>query len=276
MQLDTALPWLALCLTRGIAARLSARLLKRFGSPENVFRAPLRQLEACELPAATAQAIVKKEAFKRAEKELAAIRAIPGCRLVNWSESEYPQTLLQIYDPPVLLYVRGDTQILNAPSLAVVGTRRPTLYGTQMADRLARDLAARGIDAIAHQGAMTANGRAIGVLGTGVDVCYPKENKKLYEKVLERGAILSEFPLGTHPAPENFPIRNRIVAGMPLGAIIIEGAQYSGSLITARLAMEFGREVFGVPGECDASGEFRTESSDKAGRKAGDVRGGCH
>ncbi len=122
MQLETALPWLALSLTRGIAARLSAHLLKQFGSPESVFRASLRQLEGCELPAATAQAIVKKEAFKRAEKELAAIRAISGCQLVNWSEPEYPQTLLQIYDPPVLLYVRGDTQILNAPSLAVVGT----------------------------------------------------------------------------------------------------------------------------------------------------------
>ena len=277
MQLDSALPWLALCLTRGIAARLSARLLKQFGSPEDVFRAPLRQLEACELPAATAQAIVKKDAFKRAEKELAAIRAIPGCTLLNWSEPEYPQTLLQIYDPPVLFYLRGDAQILNLPSLAVVGTRRPTLYGTQMADRLARDLAARGIvivsglargiDAIAHLGATAALGRAIGVLGTGIDVCYPKENKKLYEKVLERGAILSEFPLGTHPAPENFPIRNRIVAGMPLGAIIIEGAQYSGSLITARLAMEFGREVFGVPGNVTQAVSFAPNLLIKQGAK---------
>jgi DNA processing protein len=277
VQLDSALPWLALCLTRGIAARLSARLLKQFGSPEDVFRAPLRQLEACELPSATAQAIVKREAFKRAEKELAAIRAISGCILLNWSEPEYPQTLLQIYDPPVLLHVRGDAQILNLPSLAVVGTRRPTLYGTQMADRLARDLAARGIvivsglargiDAIAHQGATTAQGRAIGVLGTGIDVCYPKENKKLYEKVLERGAILSEFPLGTHPAPENFPIRNRIVAGMPLGAIIIEGAQYSGSLITARLAMEFGREVFGVPGNVTQAVSFAPNLLIKHGAK---------
>jgi DNA processing protein len=113
VQLDTALPWLTLCLTRGIAARLSARLLKQFGSPESIFRAPLPQLEGCELPAATAQAIFKKEAFKRAENELAAIRAIPGCQLLTWSEPEYPQTLLQIYDPPVLLYLRGDAQILE-------------------------------------------------------------------------------------------------------------------------------------------------------------------
>jgi DNA processing protein len=277
VQLDSAHPWLALALTKGLAARLSSRLLRQFGSPEEIFRAPLRQLEACELPAATAQAVFKKDSFKRAEKELAGIRGIAGCQLVNWSEPEYPQTLLQIYDPPVLLYVRGDAQILNAPSLAMVGTRRPTLYGTQMADRLARDLAARGIvivsglargiDAIAHQGTMTANGRAIGVLGTGIDVCYPKENKKLYEKVLERGAILSEFPLGTHPAPENFPIRNRIVAGMPLGAIIIEGAQYSGSLITARLAMEFGREVFGVPGNVTQAVSFAPNLLIKQGAK---------
>ena len=113
MQLDSALPWLALCLTRGIAARLSARLLKQFGSPEDVFRAPLRQLEACELPSATAQAILRKEVFKRAEKELAAIRAISGCTLLNWSEPEYPQTLLQIYDLPVLFYVRGDGKCLG-------------------------------------------------------------------------------------------------------------------------------------------------------------------
>ena len=216
------------------------------------------RLERCRLPAAVAQAVFKKQAFKRAEKELASVRGIENCRLVSRNDPEYPRTLLQIYDPPVLLYVRGDVQVLNEPSISIVGTRRPTLYGTQMAERMGREIAARGvvvvsgmargIDAIAHKGAMAVNGRAIGVLGTGVNVCYPKENKKLYEKVLERGAILSEFPLGTHPAPENFPIRNRIVAGMPLGVVVVEGAQYSGSLITARLAMEFGREVFGVPG----------------------------
>jgi DNA processing protein len=277
VQLENAIPWLALTLTKGLAARLSARLLRKFGSPDAIFRASKVQLEGCELPSATVQAVLKKEAFNRAEKELAALRAIPNAHLINWSEPEFPQPLLQIFDPPVLLYVRGDPQILNAPSLAVVGTRRPTLYGTQMADRLARELAARGIvivsglargiDAIAHQGAVAVQGQAIGVLGTGIDVCYPKENKKLYERVLERGAILSEFPLATHPAPENFPIRNRIVAGMPLGAIIVEGAQYSGSLITARLAMEFGREVFGVPGNVTQAVSFAPNLLIKQGAK---------
>jgi DNA processing protein len=197
--------------------------------------------------------------------------------LLNWTEPEYPQTLLQIYDPPVMLYVRGDAQILNQPSIGMVGTRRPTLYGTQMAERLGRELAARGlivvsgmargIDAISHQGVLAVNGRAVGVLGTGIDVCYPKENRKLYEKVLERGAIISEFPLGTHPAPENFPVRNRIVAGMPLGVVVVEGAQYSGSLITARLAMEFGREVFAVPGNVTQPVSFAPNLLIKQGAK---------
>jgi DNA processing protein len=277
MELDSSLFWLALSLTPGLASRLSARLLRRFDSPDGVFRASLAELEACNLPGSVAQAVFKKEAFKRAEKELAAVRRIAGCRLLNWTEPEYPQSLLQIYDPPVMLYVRGDPQILNLPSIGIVGTRKPTLYGTQLAERLGRDLAARGlvivsgmargIDAIGHQGAMSANGRAIGVLGTGIDICYPKENKKLYEKVLGRGAIIGEFPLGTHPAPENFPVRNRIVAGIPLGVIVVEGAQYSGSLITARLAMEFGREVFGVPGNVTQPASFAPNQLIKQGAK---------
>ena len=143
MELDTSLSWLALALTPGLASRLSARLLKRFGSPDAVFRAPLSDLEGCRLPAPVAQSVYKKEAFKRAEKELKAAGNIDRCRLLNWTEPEYPQTLLQIYDPPVLLYVRGDTEVLNLPSLSIVGTRKPTLYGTQMAERLGRDLAPR-------------------------------------------------------------------------------------------------------------------------------------
>jgi DNA processing protein len=223
-----------------------------------------------------AQALYKKQHFWRAEKEVAALRAV-GARLVNWTEPEYPQSLLQIYDPPVMLYVRGHAQILNQPMLSIVGTRRPTAYGTQMTERLARDLAkrglaivsglARGVDAIAHQGTTTIGGQAIGVIGTGIDVCYPKENKKLYEKVLEKGAIVSEFPVGSHPAPENFPVRNRIIAGMPLGVVIVEGKQYSGSLITARLAMEFGREVFGVPGNVTQEMSFAPNQLIKQGAK---------
>jgi len=277
MELDASLSWLALTLTPGVAARLSARLLREFGSPDEVFRASSAQLRACSVPVQTAQAVVKKEAFKRAEKDLAYLRKIDGCRLLHWTELEYPQNLLQIYDPPVLLYVRGDVQLLNSPTISIVGTRKPTLYGTQMAERLGRDLAARGlvivsgmargIDAIGHQGALAAKGRAIGVLGIGINVCYLKENKKLYDKVLERGAIISEFPLHMHPAPENFPIRNRVVAGMLLGVVVVEGAEYSGLLITARLAMEFGREVFGVPGNATQEVSFAPNQLIKQGAK---------
>jgi len=276
MQLEASLSWLALGHTPGLASRLSARVLRRFDSPGGVFRATLPDLESCHLPAPVAQAIVKKEAIERAEKELSGVQKIAGCSLLNWTEPEYPQTFLQIYDPPVLLYVCGDPQVLNLASLSIVGTRRPALYGTPMAQCLDRELAARGlvivigmargIDAIGHQGAINANGRAIGVLGTGIDVCYPKENKKLYEKVLERGVIISEFPLHTHPAPENFPVRNRIVAGMPLG-LVVEGAHCSGSLITARLAMEFGREVFGVPGNVTQPVSFAPNQLIKQGAK---------
>ncbi|MBV9889007.1 MAG: DNA-protecting protein DprA [Acidobacteria bacterium] len=277
MELDAALPWLALTMTQGIAGRLSARLLRAFDSPEGVFRASLPSLESCNVPAAVAQAIFKKQGYKRAEKELATIRGIENLRLVNWTDPEYPQSLREIYEPPTLLYVRGHTDVLSHPSIGVVGTRKPTLYGTQMAERLGRELAARGlavvsgmargIDALSHQGAMAVNGHAIGVLGTGVDVFYPKENKKLYERVLQRGAIISEFPLGTHPAPENFPIRNRIVAGMPVGVVVVEGAQYSGSLITARLAMEYNRDVFAVPGNATQPLSFAPNQLIRQGAK---------
>jgi DNA processing protein len=277
MELDASLSWLALALTPGLASRLSGRLLEEFGSPEEVFRAPLPRLERCRLPAAVAQAVFKKQAFKRAEKELASIRGIENCRLVSRNDPEYPRTLLQIYDPPVLLYVRGDVKVLNEPSISIVGTRRPTLYGTQMAERLGREIAARGvvvvsvmargIDAIAHQGGHGGQRPSHRGAGHGGQCVLPKENKKLYEKVLERGAILSEFPLGTHPAPENFPIRNRIVAGMPLGVVVVEGAQYSGSLITARLAMEFGREVFGVPGNVTQPVSFAPNQLIRQGAK---------
>jgi DNA processing protein len=159
-----------------------------------------------------------------------------------------------------------------------VGTRKPTPYGNQMAERLAHDLTergmaivsglARGIDSTAHKGALSSpRGATIGVLGTGLDVVYPKENKKLFAQMEERGCILSEFPLGTFPAPQNFPIRNRIIAGMALGVVVVEGAQYSGSLITARLAMEFSREVFGVPGNATQPTSFGPNLLIKQGAK---------
>jgi len=277
VDLEHSLPWLALRLTPGLGARLAGKLLRQFGSPEEIFRASLTELEACQLPAAVAQAVFSKAAFRDAEKELARVRKA-GCRLIHWGESEYPKRLLEIYDPPPLVYVRGNEQVLNRHTISIVGTRRPTPYGNQIAERLARDLAehglvvasglARGIDSSAHRGACAASrGGTVGVLGSGIDVIYPKENRKLFEEVEKRGAILTEFPMGTYPAPENFPVRNRMVAGMALGVIVVQGAQYSGSLITSRLAMEFGREVYGVPGNVTEPVSFAPNQLIKQGAK---------
>ena len=277
MELDGALHWLALGLTPGLGARLTAKLLRQLGTPEAAFRASLTELEACQLPASVAQAIASNAPLKAAEKELARVKGL-GCQLLHWDEPDYPKRLREIYDPPPLLYVRGDPSVLTRYSISIVGTRRPTPYGNQMAERLARDLAerglviisglARGIDSSAHHGACAATrGATVGVLGNGIDILYPKENKKLFAMVEQRGAIITEFPLSTPPAPENFPVRNRIIAGMSLGVVVVEGAQYSGSLITGRLAMEFGREVYGVPGNVTQPASFAPNQLIKQGAK---------
>jgi DNA processing protein len=277
VDLDHSLSWLALRLTPGLGARLTGKLLRQFGGPEEIFRASLTELEGCHLPAAVAQAVFGKSAFRDAEKELEQVRK-GGIRLITWEETEYPRLLAQIYDPPPLLYVRGNVEVLSRHAISIVGTRRPTPYGNQITQRLARDLAerglvivsglARGIDSSAHRGACAAaRGGTIGVLGSGIDVIYPKENRKLFEEVEKRGAIVTEFPLGTYPAPENFPVRNRIVAGMALGVIVAQGAQYSGSLITSRLGMEFGREVYGIPGNVTEPMSFAPNQLIKQGAK---------
>jgi len=277
MEPDQYLGWLALALTPGLGARMAGKLLVEFGSPDAIFSASLTALEGQRLPAAVAQAIHSRQPLSDAAKELAQVQAA-GCRLLTWDEPEYPRRLREIYDPPTLLYVRGNVELLGRHLISIVGARRPTPYGNQMAERLARDLAARGIvitsglargiDSSAHRGALIATaGATIGVLGCGIDVVYPKENKKIFAEVEERGAIITEFPTGTFPAPQNFPIRNRIIAGMALGVVVVEGAQYSGSLITARLAMEFGREVFGVPGNATQPSSFGPNQLIKQGAK---------
>lgn len=274
---DRYMHWLALALTPNLGARTIGKLLRQFGNPQAVFNASLTELEAAHLPPAVAQALHSREPLKTAEKELAQVRQL-GVRLLHWDEPAYPQLLREIYDPPPLLYVRGNIELLSRHMLGMVGTRRPTPYGNQMAERLARDLAARGlviasglargIDSSSHKGALAAPlGTTVAVLGTGIDVVYPKENKKLFAQIEERGAIITEFPIGAQPFPQNFPIRNRIVAGMSLGVIVVEGAQYSGSLISARLAMEFNREVYGVPGNVTQPPSFAPNQLIKQGAK---------
>jgi DNA processing protein len=277
MHSDDYVGWVALALTPGLGARTAGKLLREFGSPDAIFNASLTALEGQRLPAAVAQALHSRRPLSDAAKELAQVQA-SGCRLLTWDEPEYPARLREIYDPPPLLYVLGNTELLNRHAISVVGARRPTPYGNQMAERLSKDLAdrglviasglARGIDASAHKGALSSPaGATIGILGCGIDVVYPKENKKIFEQIEQRGAIISEFPMGTFPAPQNFPIRNRIIAGIALGVVVVEGAQYSGSLITARLAMEFGREVFGVPGHVTQPSSFGPNQLIKQGAK---------
>jgi DNA processing protein len=242
-----------------------------------VFRASLTELEACRLPAPVAQSLHAQRALSAAEKELAELRKLGG-QLLHWDEAAYSKLLRSIYDPPPLLYLRGDPSVLDRHVISIVGTRRPTPYGNQVAERLGRDLAerglviasglARGIDASSHRGAIAASrGGVIGVLGTGLDIQYPKENRKLYAEVEKRGVIISEFPLGTPPAPENFPIRNRVVAGLALGVVVVQGEQYSGSIITARLGMEFGREIYAVPGNVTEPMSFASHQLIRQGAK---------
>jgi DNA processing protein len=272
------LGWLALGLVPGLGSRNAGKLLSTFGDPDGIFRASLTELEALGLKAEAAQAIHSREPLRRAEKELARVKAL-DCRLITWNDPAYPPLLREIYDPPTMLYLRGNPAVLNRHAIAIVGTRRPTTYGNQMSERLARDLAgrklavvsglARGIDSLAHRGALeSGTGMTVGVLGCGIDVVYPKENKKLFDRMAGGdGAILTELPIGTPPAPPNFPVRNRIIAGLALGVVVVEGTAHSGSLITARLAMEFGREVYGVPGNTTQPASYGPHQLIKQGAK---------
>ncbi|MGH9785972.1 MAG: DNA-processing protein DprA [Terriglobia bacterium] len=254
---EEELHWLALRLLPGLGNRTAQRLLNAIGSVTGIFRASASELESLGVPSDVVRSIVTGTVFEQAAREAEQARQL-GASLLTIRDAAYPKLLQEIFDPPLLLYARGGLALLEAPAVGIVGTRRPTAYGKAMAERLATDLAvrglvivsglARGIDSLAHRGALQAGGKTIAVLGTGMDVAYPAENKKLLAEIAEKGLLLSEFPLGSFPAPQNFPIRNRIIAGLSLGVVVVEAAQYSGSLITARLAMEQNREVFGVPG----------------------------
>ena len=250
--------WLALALTPGVGPRRLLRAVERCGCAARVLHLPLTELEALQLPAQSAQFIASGEAGHAADQELEKL-AGTGASLVTYHDDAYPERLREIYDPPGLLWVRGEAALLSRPSLAVVGTRHPTPYGTGMAETLSRDLAlrgliilsgmARGVDTAAHKGALAAKRPTTAVWGTGIDVIYPKENKSLAEQILAGGGvIISELPLGTFPAPQNFPRRNRILSGMSVGVLVIEAAEYSGTRVTARCALEQNREVFAVPG----------------------------
>jgi len=245
-------------MTPGVGAGRGKKLVEYYGGIDAIFSASLTDLEAAGLPAAAAQSIALGKSLELAAEELDRLRERGATALVPTDE-RYPARLLEIYDPPLILYVRGDADILNKFGIAVVGTRHPTPYGVGMAERLSCDLAARGlilfsgmargVDTAAHRGALNAHGKTVAIWGTGVDVTYPKENQKLADQIVATGgAIVSEFPLGTFPAPQNFPIRNRIISGISIGVLVIEAGEYSGTRVTARCALEQGRDVYAVPG----------------------------
>ncbi len=269
--------WLALSLTPGLGPTKARRLVDLFGSVQAIFQASLTELEGAGLQAVSAQALGTGRSLELANDELARVSAA-GVAIMALDDPRYPSELKQIYDPPLILYIRGNEAVIAQPGIAVIGTRHPTPYGSGMAERLAADLAARGlvifsgmargVDTAAHRGAVAAKGKTAGVFGTGVDVVYPKENARLIEQVLALGgAILSEFPLGTFAAPQNFPIRNRIISGISLGVLVVEAAEYSGTRITARCALEQNRDVFAVPGNVTNKNSWGPNTLIKQGAK---------
>lgn len=271
------LEWLAVSLTPGLGPTKAKKLVEHFGSPEAVLRAPLTELEATGIQAISAQSLATGKSAELAREELAKASAA-DVALISIDDLMYPPRLKQIYDPPPILYVRGDAEVLIKPGVAMVGTRHPTPYGSGMAERLGCDLAAqglvivsgmaRGVDTASHRGAISAKGKTIAVFGTGVDVIYPKENSRLSEQILAcGGALISEFPLGTFAAPQNFPIRNRIISGMSVGVLVIEAAEYSGTRITARCALEQNRDVYAVPGNVTNKNSWGPNTLIKQGAK---------
>jgi DNA processing protein len=254
---EEELHWLALILVPGLGARRTSLLLERFGSPQAVFRASVDELEAAGLAASAARSIASGCTFDDAIRQQERMREL-GVAAIPLVDARYPRRLREIYDPPPLLFALGRIEWLAGIMIGVVGTRRATPYGKVVTERLAGDLAraglvivsgmARGIDTAAHRAALDAGGATVAVFGCGVDVIYPTENRQLAAQIAREGLIVSEFPMGAPAYPQNFPVRNRVVSGMSSGVLVVEGAQYSGSAITARLALEQGRELFAVPG----------------------------
>jgi DNA processing protein len=254
---DEALYWLALRMTPGLGTRKAGQLLEVFRSPQAIFRASKSELQAAGLAASVAQSLASGCAFDDAsEQQNQAAKA--GAVLIPLTDARYPAALRDIFDPPPLLFARGRVELLATLMIGVVGTRRPTAYGTVVATKLSADLAAagmtitsgmaRGIDTAAHKGVLEVGGGTIAVFGCGIDQIYPAENRKLAEQIAEAGLLITEFPMGAPAYPQNFPIRNRIISGMSAGVLVVEGSEYSGSAITAKLAAEQNREVFAVPG----------------------------
>jgi len=253
---------IALNLIEGLGPIRVRQLLEHFGEAPAVLRASRQQLlQVRGIGEETAEAIAHWEKAVDLAAELKRIADF-GCRVVAQDDAEYPELLRQIYDPPVVLYVKGQLLPKDKNAVALVGSRMTTHYGIEAARKLAYQLAylgvtvvsggARGIDSAAHQGALSANGRTIVVLGTGINLVIPPENAQLFERIAANGALLTQFPFNRPGDKQSFPIRNRIIAGMTLGTVVVEANLTSGALITANFANDYGRQVFAVPGRIDS------------------------
>ena len=271
------LAWVALTLTPGLGPKRILKAAEALPELASLFRLSLTELESLNFPAPSAQFLFTGKARTEAERELVRMGEQKGV-ILTYEDEEYPERLREIFDPPPVLWVLGDVKLLARPSIAIVGTRHPTPYGTGMAEILARDLAthkmvilsgmARGVDTAAHKGALAAHGSTIAVWGTGIDVIYPKENKSLAENILvSGGAIVSEYRLGTFPAPQNFPKRNRILSGMSVGVLVVEAGENSGTRVTARCALEQDRDVYAVPGNVTTRNAWGPNTLIKQGAK---------
>ena len=238
------------------------QLLEHFGEAPAVLRASKSQLlQVRGIGEDTAEAIATWEKTIKLDEELKRISDF-GCHILTQSDEDYPELLRQIYDPPIVLYVKGKLTAKDKNAVAMVGSRMTTHYGVETARKLAYQLAyvgvtvvsggARGIDTAAHQGALSAKGRTVAVLGTGINIVFPPENAELFERIADSGAIITQFPFNRNADKQSFPIRNRIVAGMTLGTIVVEANLTSGALITANMAVENGRQIFAVPGRIDS------------------------
>jgi len=251
--------WLHLLHSPGVGREAARRLLARFLSPQAAIAAPVDALRECvDAPTALALSTPPDGHAERLAATLAWRAAAPGRRLLLLGDADYPPPLLHSADPPLLLYLHGDAALLSSPCVAVVGSRRPTAQGRDNARRFGNALAgqgwtivsglAAGVDGAAHEGALAAGGRTIAVVGTGIDRVYPPSHRALAHRIAEAGLLVSEYCLGTPPLSANFPQRNRIIAGLSRGTLVVEAALRSGSLITARLASEAGRDVLAIPG----------------------------
>ncbi|MFQ5864983.1 MAG: DNA-processing protein DprA [bacterium] len=261
----------------GIGSSRIRALIGRFRTVSHVFQASIAELISVDgIDTTTAESIKKSDGSNFAKEQLRKLKKC-GAKLITFWDEQYPEQLKHIYDPPAVLFVLGDLRKEDNYSIGIVGTRQPSNYGKLATEKIATDLARRGltivsglaygIDTLAHTYALRAGSRTIAVLGSGVDVIYPGKNKKLSEKIISHGAVVSEFPLGTDPEWKNFPRRNRIICGLSLGTVVIEAGEKSGALITAAMALEQNREVFAVPGNIDSPKSCGTNDLIKQGAK---------